>query len=277
MSETLIRASSTRWVLTWPARLYLRSPFPRGKGFVVRHFLPDPPAVFEARLPGSGRLLIRYREHVGTQLLIRGRFEDEEVAFLCAEVRAAGGGTIVDVGAHVGYFTVSLAREVGTSGQVIAVEPLASNLQLLEANVSLNELDNVRIFRLALGEREDHVPLQVASDPAFSSLHRPYLGSTAKTLSIRMSRLDRIWSECGRPFVTLVKVDVEGAELGVLEGSEDLLRSCSPLVMLEANDASHLDDVTSWLGTRGYARSQPSGFHPYNYVFRRAGRDGAAS
>jgi FkbM family methyltransferase len=269
MFEPLIRASSARWVLTWPARLYLRSSFPRGKGFVVRHLLPDPPAVFETGLPQDGRLLLRYREHIGTQLLVHGRFEDEEVAFLRGEVRAAGGGTIVDAGAHVGYFTVSLAREAGTSGQVLAVEPLPSNLELLRANVALNKLDNVRIFPLALGDRESHVQLNVASDPAFSSLHTPYIRSTARTLRIPMNRLDTLWRECDRPFVIVVKVDVEGAELGVLEGGEDLLESCKPLVMLEANDAAHLDEVTSWLEARGYARSQPPGFHPYNYVFRR--------
>src|SRR5262245_13623726 len=131
MSKPSIRPSFAQSVVTSPARLYLKSPFGRGKGFVVRHFLPDTPAVFETRLPeNGGRLLLRYQEQIGTELLIRGRFEDEEIAFLRREARAVGRGTIIDVGAHVGYFTVPLAHEMAMSGRVIAVEPLPSNLQL---------------------------------------------------------------------------------------------------------------------------------------------------
>ena len=67
--------------------------------------------------------------------------------------------------------------------------------------------------------------------------------------------------------MSLIKIDVEGAEAQVLEGAQELIERDKPHLLLEANSADHLDLLVSWLGPRGYSFYQPPGFAAWNYLF----------
>ena len=74
--------------------------------------------------------------------------------------------------------------------------------------------------------------------------------------------------QAGRPAVSVVKIDVEGAELNVLNGATKLLESCRPHLMMEANTRDELRVIEDFLAPYGYSRSRPVGFMPWNYLFR---------
>ncbi len=259
------------WRLAWPLRQYFRfSPLRKGKGFLLRNLLvpllPPAPAEFLATLPGGGRLVLQYREALGISTLLDNGFETREIE--CLRSIARRGATVMDVGANVGVFTISLAQAVGPSGKVIAFEPLPLNVERLKSNIALNHLDNIHVYELALGEREGELTLQLARDGAFvSAVEVSAQQATGYTITAPVSRLDAVWQGAGSPDVALVKVDVEGAELAVLAGSEALLASCKPDLLLEANTQEHLEALVSWLSVRGYRRSQPRGFKPWNHLF----------
>jgi hypothetical protein len=65
--------------------------------------------------------------------------------------RLREGDVVIDVGAHVGMFTVKAAMSVGERGKVVAIEPVEENVRLLRKNVELHELDNVVIIGKACG------------------------------------------------------------------------------------------------------------------------------
>ena len=69
------------------------------------------------------------------------------------------GMSVIDVGAHVGVYSLPAARLVGSTGCVHAIDPQATALRLLEHNAMLNELSNVRTHCLALGERNGDIGL----------------------------------------------------------------------------------------------------------------------
>lgn len=137
------------------------------------------------------------------------------VDFLRSGMRA------VDVGANFGFFTLIAARAVGASGRVISIEPTDSNLELLRANLRLNGLaDRVSVLPCAAGRsrRIRSFHLTDATDT-----HGFYANPLKQTLTVTQVE-QRPLDEVVDGSVDLIKVDVEGAEIEVLEGSMELLR-----------------------------------------------------
>jgi predicted O-methyltransferase YrrM len=101
----------------------------------------------------AGRLLLHRDDHVITPVLQRyGMWEPGETRYLLSTLTA--GQTFVDVGAHVGYFSVLAARRVGPAGSVIAIEPELRNLELLRRNLERNDCTNaVVLTRWSRGSR----------------------------------------------------------------------------------------------------------------------------
>jgi FkbM family methyltransferase len=230
----------------------------------------DPQASFVARLPGGGRLRLRCREAIGFAILLHGEFEAAESRYLSGRARA--GTTVIDVGANVGLFTVPLARAVGSRGRVVAIEPGEENVARLETNLRLNRLANVLVERVAATDQDGVVELNVADDPAYHSTVEVHDGrGVGRALSVPAARLDTIWTRLGRPPVSAIKVDVEGAELAVLRGAETLLRETRPALLLEANTAEQRRELTEWLAQRAYVRRTEPGFAEWSNAFEPSG------
>jgi len=239
----------------------LHTPINRGKGFVIRRLLwPLQPGDFEAEIPGGGRVRLRYRETLGLAQFLYGGFEAAEIHALRGRLRA--GDVVFDVGANVGYLTVAMALAVGPRGRVIACEPAADAFSRLLANVALNGLENVEPKQVAVARVEGEVAIALAEDSAYSSTSE--LAEHEEVATARATRLDTLWHEAGSPRVALVKIDVEGAELGVLEGASELLATCAPTLLIESEERERVDDV---LGPLGYSSTQPEGFAPANWLY----------
>jgi FkbM family methyltransferase len=150
-------------------------------------------------------------------LIAVGEWEPGETALLGAHIRP--GMTVLDVGAHVGYYSVLAGRLAGPRGLVVAFEPNPRNYELLLANVWRNGLTNVVCFPWAVGERNGFAQLHLA--PENSGDHRLYGDGTRDRVPVRTVALDAL--EALRPPVDVVKIDVQGAEEAVLRGAERLL------------------------------------------------------
>jgi len=157
---------------------------------------------------------------------------EPEVAQVMARVLKEG-DTAVDGGANIGFFTVLMAKLVGPSGLVIACEPAQNNLWKLEANIRLNNLDNVRIERRPLWSKVEKVTFHMADDGGAGSL-MPSPDTRGKVEQQAVRLLDLF-----APFearAKLVKLDVEGAEAHALRGLGPLLDPVFfPYVICELN------------------------------------------
>lgn len=179
------------------------------------------------------------------QLREFGAHQRSDLAALLSLVRP--GDVVVDVGAHIGTFTVPLARRVGPSGRVTAFEPAAVNRALLAENVEQNDAADVVAVRGELVGSEGGdayrptVPAGNTGAAAFESDDRTVASPLPRTT------LDAWWAAEGRPPVEVLKIDVEGMELDVLRGAEELLSKRHPLVMVEL-DRQQLRRQASSLG-----------------------------
>ena len=143
------------------------------------------------------------------------------------------GMIVVDVGAHVGYYTTQYAKLVGTSGRVFAFEPHPGNRSLLQKNV--RSLKNVEVASTAVGA--DTTPATFYESAVGSGSHSlvgsRYKENHARELTVQKTTLDTFFKEKGvRP--QFIKVDVEGAEHEVIEGAKEILgASDAPDLVME--------------------------------------------
>jgi len=135
----------------------------------------------------------------------------------------------VDVGAHIGSVSSEVLRNCPTA-RLIAIEAIPAKAEHLRRKFPSAEVHNC-----AVSEQEGEVSFYVCDEhSAFSSLSAETKGGRA--ITIRSARLDEIV----KTDVDVVKIDVEGAELGVLMGADELLKSCRPTIMFESGPSDCL-------------------------------------
>jgi FkbM family methyltransferase len=149
----------------------------------------------------------------------RGVWEPGETALLRQHL--GPGMTFLDIGAHVGYYTVMAARLVEPGGLVMAFEPSPRNYELLLANVWRNGLGNVLCHPWAVGDANGFVDLYL--DERNTGDNRIYRSSEDRPRTrVRMVALDSLSSL--RPPIDAVKIDVQGPEDAVVRGMSRLLQ-----------------------------------------------------
>lgn len=135
------------------------------------------------------------------------------------------GGTVLDVGAHLGYYTLLAGKLAGPSGRVHSVEPCPENRVFLEENLRLNRLDNVVLHPLAAGGRCAERSLQITASSDSHGFYPHPLARTVETATVPEAPLDEIITGP----IDVAKIDVEGAEFEVLAGMRRLLRESPSL------------------------------------------------
>jgi FkbM family methyltransferase len=169
----------------------------------------------------------------GNTAYVLGAYEEEFVQALRLHIHP--GDACMDVGAHLGYYCLTMARMVGPSGRVISFEPIRENLAVLEENVALNNPANVELVNVALGDRPGVASLLGSESETITSTPstRGYaVKGPRSSVEVRVDTLDAFLKREGhRPSV--IKIDVEGAELDVLKGSRETLKTVRPVVLLK--------------------------------------------
>ena len=184
--------------------------------------------------PDGVRLFIDLSDHVIGLNILRGRYEEDEVRFVRGLL--APGDTAVDVGSHIGFFTMQMAARVGPSGKVYAFEPLDANADLLARSIAENRFGDRIVFeRAAAGAATGSATLTFPAETLNSGgayLLRggdaPLTGNRTKT--VRVVALDDLPLQ--RP-VRVIKMDVEGAEPQVMRGAVRILTEDRPIILSE--------------------------------------------
>jgi FkbM family methyltransferase len=166
-----------------------------------------------------------------------GTWEREDAAFALSLLRP--GGQAVDLGANAGFYTLAFARAVGPAGRVLAVEPASEASARLEENVRRNGLENVRLVRAAVGAAPGSLTLHLSAVDLGSSscVNVPSPFEAAGTERVPATTLDDLVAQAGMA-PDLVKIDVEGMELQVIQGAARLLAERRPALMVEINAAA---------------------------------------
>jgi FkbM family methyltransferase len=149
-----------------------------------------------------------------------------------------------DIGANVGMFTCFIAQALPPE-HVIAFEPHPTNAEQLEENLTLNELE-ATIHKIALADEESTAELAVDErDEAGAGRHALAVGGEDETITVDLVRGDTLIAEGTVLAPTVLKIDVEGAELDVLRGLQNTLIESCRLCYVEV----HPDRIRKYDGT----------------------------
>ncbi len=153
--------------------------------------------------------------------MTQGRWEPGVTRLIETVVRP--GMTVVDVGAHIGYFSLLAARQVGPSGHVYAFEPAPENFALLTRNITGNGYQQVVATRKAISDHPGVQTLFLHQDSVAHSLQKETISRVQASLQIETTTLDQFFAALGWPAVEVAKLDIEGGEPPAIEGMSELL------------------------------------------------------
>jgi FkbM family methyltransferase len=159
--------------------------------------------------------------------------EDEIIEKFCPRE----GDIVVDVGAHIGHYTLIAGRRVGPKGTVIAIEAHPKNYELLKRNIKLNRLTNVIALNYAVYSNNTKIKLYFPEEESVYSIYNTLITKRANYnnhLSVNARTLDEILGTLSLRAANInwIKIDVEGAELEVLKGARCVLTNNNHISLL---------------------------------------------
>jgi FkbM family methyltransferase len=165
-----------------------------------------------------------------------------------AMIRHLGrGGVFYDIGANLGFFSLLGAHIAGLDeGRVYAFEAAPDNAEAIRVNAALNAIANVEVLAVAVADQAGRGRLQVVDDQSWSKLvdygEHPF---TERVIEVELVAIDDLVASGRVPAPDVVKIDVEGAELAVLNGMRDTIARHRPAIICELHD-THASSWPSW-------------------------------
>ncbi len=158
---------------------------------------------------------------------------DTDVQFALSRLLRPG-MTCYDIGANVGFTAVLAARCVGGAGRVVCFEPLPENAARIRTNAGLNGFDRIQVHQVALGSDDGAAEFRVSHAPTWGRLAETGAApAECGVIRVAVRRLDSLAAAQGLPDPQVIKMDVEGAEAGVLAGGRALLARARPAMVIE--------------------------------------------
>jgi FkbM family methyltransferase len=185
---------------------------PRGRYSALSALAPTR-GRFTARLAGDAggaSFACDMADQISREVCLTGLYEPPVTRVVQHHLRT--GGTVVDLGANWGYFSLLAAASVGQGGKVIALEPDPRHFEALRLNVAMNGFPQVTPMQAAAGAQEGRISAAMTRTRRTEASRASPIVTPGRRFDVRSTSVDMLTGVAAR--VDLVKIDVEGAEDG---------------------------------------------------------------
>ena len=224
------------------ARLFL------GKGIIDKYFpflnsifkivyvYLQPNEVKIVNLPNDIKLAVNTRDTgVGIQLLVNNKYEVAQTDLFLKVLKK--GDTFVDVGANIGYYSVLASKNIGKDGEVYSFEPDKHNILLLQKNIALNNVANVKIESKAVSDKNGLIEF---AEDKYNKGESSIRHNKDSTYQVESVALDSYFNNTKT--IDVLKMDIEGAEINAVQGAKNIIKLSKSLhLFIELNPPSLLN------------------------------------
>jgi protein O-GlcNAc transferase len=217
------------------------------------------PQAFSVAFSGRSAKFILFdaNEHIHHQLLHSRRFYEEDLLSAIYH-RAMPDSAMIDVGANIGNHAIFFASVIG--GKVYSYEPHPTNFKRLTENIKVNELEHlISAKNIAIGATEGVCDI---TTPHPENMGQCVVQENASGKCV-VKPLDAFKFDTK---ISFLKIDVEGAELQVLQGATQTISQHCPYIFIEAHDGQAFAEICATLNPLGYKPKRRFCFTP-TYMF----------
>jgi FkbM family methyltransferase len=155
------------------------------------------------------------------------------------------GDVVLDIGANIGYYALMELGQVGETGKVIAVEPSPENIKMLRKNLSLNQCQNCEVIQGAVSNNAGRRKFWLAQHSNLNTFHKEFLeetGAVKEVIEVEVFAIQELLAR--KEKIDLIRMDIEGHEVEVLEGVCDFLTNSerAPDIIFETHTRSYSQD-----------------------------------
>ena len=165
-------------------------------------------------------------------------------------------GVFIDVGANIGKYSIIIGNRLKNKsenyGTVVAVEASNEIFKILRENIRLNNLTNVIPVNLAASDEEGVSEFYLASEGLGTASSLIEIKQRSKKVKVKTDTIDNITKRLGIKKVNLIKIDVEGVEIKVLQGAFNILKRDRPKIVFEALNKKCFDECGKFLKKFNY-------------------------
>lgn len=217
-------------------KLILRRPFFKGQdrlfNYLFTHRKFDHQSVIVRPLEGNFKIKCDPATWIGAKIIYTGNYEPALKKVFRSVIKK--GDRVLDVGANIGFHTLYFAELVGEDGKVTAFEPVPNNFAALNANLKLNNFQNIETKNIALSNKQEK--LHIAADENSQNPGAYNLFDLSGDIVIDCFLGDNI---IGNDKVDVIKIDVEGYESFVIDGLLQTIKKNRPTIIFEFDKFYH--------------------------------------
>lgn len=167
------------------------------------------------------------------------------------------GDHVLDIGSNIGYWLLMAEEGIGNSGRILGCEPAPDVYSILQKNIARSGYNNIRVLPCAVGATNEMAQFYQSEVPNWGSLIQQDSLKQTHTIDVRVRKLEEILSEFPDFHPHAVRMDLEGAELMVLESAREMLAQYKPCLFVEFHPGvlgwPPIRKTLVWLRDLGYS------------------------
>lgn len=212
------------------------------------------------RLSEGINIKLSMDQYIDNHIYWFGEFEPDVGNYLKLNIKI--GAKCIDIGGHIGYFTLLMSQLCGSTGKVYTFEPEPCNFAALKYNLDLNNVNNVVPIEAALTNQETLIDFLLAKtdDKYGSAVHSCFQTdhTSNNVIKVKSMTWDKFAKNSNITKIDFIKIDCEGGEILVLEGMCDLLKHSKATLIIEvsppylAMQGKSVQELKAFLESFGY-------------------------
>lgn len=211
------------------------------------YLAPKTSTEIETTIIDNIKMKLNITEYIQAYLYNFGSYELPTINYIKKNIKP--NMTILDIGGNVGLMTLVFANQLKKTGKVFTFEPEPNNFSKLQHNIKLNEFSNIVLNQVAVSDSNSVLKFFLSTGNNFGVHSLIYNEDLDQNfIEVPTVKIDDFVLKNNISKVDMIKIDVEGAELDVINGMRDLLKRDKPILILEV--------VSKYLKSRGLSSSE---------------------